>query len=243
MSWKRLSVIIGFICTAGLACPDADATDYALERDNLMVQLHIQERSRPVSKRAVVRTLRRLSKLEVILSNLPEAEAYARRALEVARTMELHPVDIMDMQHELAHIQDVQERLTEAEGTWRAELGTRSALHGSEHPLTLHSWRDLALNLEHQGRFQEAYDAFLNQLSSLLTIYPPGHHALAGIHMDLGRTSAKAALLPVSIAHYDTAIGLLCSSDPKANCLMLRQAQKERASAACKLAMSGISPI
>jgi len=198
-------------------------------------------KQKAVNQSKLFEVLRELIRVEVVLNKLPEAEAYARRALELTHQPGFHVVDTLWMQHELAQLEEVQMRACEAGQNYSAELALRLKTHGELNPLSLHSWRDLALNLESQENYCGAYLALLQELTILQKVEGPSHFGLAGIYMDLGRLSYKLNNLERSVILYKKALSLLCC-DPVGNKLMINQAQRELRRSNTRLA-SGNCPM
>lgn len=205
------------------------------ELEKLQVAELQDPKQQAIQQSKLFHVLRELIRVEVVLNNLPKAEAYAKCALQLTCQPGFRVDDIFEMEHEVAHLQEVQSRPGDAEKIFAAELAGRAKVYGELSPISLHSWQDLSRNLESQRKFSEAYGAQERQLIILMRIDGPDNIGLAGIYMDMGRVSYKLDKLDQSVVFYRKALKLLCR-DPAGNKLMIQQAKREFCRSATKLA-------
>jgi tetratricopeptide (TPR) repeat protein len=226
------------------------AGDYVTAKKIVVIELRRLEAQRPQNKRRIIRVLGQLSRLSSVLNDLPAAEAYEQRALALARKQPgLHALDLLDLRHQIGLLQSSQGKLAEvpilaetklqqAQLNFESELEGREKLFGDHSAQNIHTWRDIADNLESQRLYEKAYEARMKEFALLRTIYGDDHFAMANIYMDLGRITYKLEQYPESVNLFGKAVTLLSKHDPVANCLILRDAQTQMARSAAKMGVA-----
>lgn len=142
------------------------------------------------------------------LGKYPESEPHLRRSLELRRTIDGEPGELVEAMSALAELHYLQRDHEKAAALFTEAVAESKAAFGDHHDQTLSMLANLAIILKWQRKYEDAEKIMLDTLQRQQAIYPENDPRIAATLNNLGSVNFRVRDYPNSESYYRRALDM-----------------------------------